>query len=76
MNPLGGCLPILIQMPFLIAMYWVLVGAVELRNAPWIGWITDLTIPTRTIKATGHHGRVDAVQTKTQSSPTRSGGAG
>ena len=44
-NPLGGCLPILIQMPFLIAMYWVLVGAVELRNAPWIGWITDLTIP-------------------------------
>jgi YidC/Oxa1 family membrane protein insertase len=44
-NPLGGCLPILIQMPFLIAMYWVLVGAVELRNAPWIGWITDLSTP-------------------------------
>ncbi|MBL8519565.1 MAG: membrane protein insertase YidC [Betaproteobacteria bacterium] len=44
-NPLGGCLPILVQMPFLIAMYWVLVGAVELRNAPWIGWITDLSTP-------------------------------
>lgn len=44
-NPLGGCLPILIQMPFLIAMYWVLLGAVELRNAPWIGWITDLSTP-------------------------------
>lgn len=44
-NPLGGCLPILIQMPFLIAMYWVLLGAVELRNAPWLGWITDLSIP-------------------------------
>lgn len=44
-NPLGGCLPILIQMPFLIAMYWVLVGAVELRNAPWMGWITDLSTP-------------------------------
>ena len=44
-NPLGGCLPILIQMPFLIAMYWVLLGAVELRNTPWIGWITDLSTP-------------------------------
>ncbi len=44
-NPLGGCLPILIQMPFLIAMYWVLLGAVELRNAPWLGWITDLSTP-------------------------------
>lgn len=44
-NPLGGCLPILIQMPFLIAMYWVLLGAVELRNAPWMGWITDLSTP-------------------------------
>ena len=44
-NPLGGCLPILIQMPFLIAMYWVLLGAVELRNAPWIGWIHDLSTP-------------------------------
>jgi YidC/Oxa1 family membrane protein insertase len=42
-NPLGGCLPILIQMPFFIALYWVLLSAVELRNAPWIGWITDLS---------------------------------
>ena len=44
-NPLGGCLPILVQMPFLIAMYWVLLGAVELRNAPWIGWLADLSTP-------------------------------
>ena len=44
-NPLGGCLPILVQMPFLIAMYWVLLGAVELRNAPWIGWLNDLSTP-------------------------------
>jgi YidC/Oxa1 family membrane protein insertase len=44
-NPLGGCLPILIQMPFFIALYWVLIAAVELRNAPWIGWITDLSTP-------------------------------
>ena len=41
-NPLGGCLPILIQIPVFIALYWVLMGAVELRHAPWIGWIHDL----------------------------------
>ena len=41
-NPLGGCLPILVQMPFFIALYWVLLASVEMRNAPWIGWITDL----------------------------------
>ena len=39
-NPLGGCLPILVQMPFFIALYWVLLSTVEMRNAPWIGWIT------------------------------------
>ncbi len=44
-NPLGGCLPILVQMPFFIALYWVLLGAVELRNAPWIGWLHDLSTP-------------------------------
>ena len=44
-NPLGGCLPILVQMPFFIALYWVLLGAVELRNAPWVGWIADLSTP-------------------------------
>ncbi len=43
-NPLGGCLPILIQIPVFIALYWVLLGSVEMRNAPWIGWITDLSI--------------------------------
>jgi YidC/Oxa1 family membrane protein insertase len=42
-NPLGGCLPILVQMPFFIALYWVLLASVEMRNAPWIGWITDLS---------------------------------
>ena len=41
-NPLGGCLPILVQMPFFIALYWVLLSGVEMRNAPWVGWITDL----------------------------------
>ncbi|MEJ5895258.1 MAG: membrane protein insertase YidC [Aquabacterium sp.] len=43
-NPIGGCLPILIQIPVFIALYWVLLSSVEMRNAPWIGWITDLSI--------------------------------
>jgi YidC/Oxa1 family membrane protein insertase len=42
-NPLGGCLPILVQIPVFIALYWVLLGAVEMRGAPWLGWITDLS---------------------------------
>lgn len=42
-NPLGGCLPIFVQMPFFIALYWVLLASVEMRNAPWIGWIGDLS---------------------------------
>ncbi|WP_374517697.1 membrane protein insertase YidC [Undibacterium squillarum] len=44
-NPFGGCLPILIQMPIFLALYWVLQASVEMRGAPWIGWITDLTSP-------------------------------
>lgn len=42
-NPLGGCLPIVAQMPFFIALYWVLLSSVEMRNAPWLGWINDLS---------------------------------
>ncbi|WP_372527875.1 membrane protein insertase YidC [Piscinibacter sp.] len=42
-NPLGGCLPIFVQMPFFIALYWVLLSSVEMRHTPWIGWITDLS---------------------------------
>ncbi len=44
-NPLGGCFPILIQIPVFIALYWVLLSSVEMRHAPWIGWITDLSAP-------------------------------
>jgi YidC/Oxa1 family membrane protein insertase len=44
-NPLGGCLPILVQIPVFIALYWVLLSAVDLRHAPWIGWIHDLSAP-------------------------------
>lgn len=42
-NPLGGCLPILVQIPVFIALYWALLGAVEMRDAPWVLWITDLS---------------------------------
>lgn len=41
-NPLGGCLPMLIQIPVFIALYWVLLGSVEMRGAPWVLWIQDL----------------------------------
>ncbi|MGY8904746.1 MAG: membrane protein insertase YidC [Burkholderiales bacterium] len=44
-NPLGGCFPILIQIPVFIALYWVLLSSVEMRNAPWILWIKDLSSP-------------------------------
>ncbi len=44
-NPLGGCLPILVQIPVFIALYWVLLASVEMRNAPWVGWIVDLSSP-------------------------------
>ena len=42
-NPLGGCFPILVQIPVFIALYWVLLAAIELRNAPFILWIKDLS---------------------------------
>jgi YidC/Oxa1 family membrane protein insertase len=42
-NPMGGCLPILVQMPVFMALYWVLLESVELRQAPWIFWIKDLS---------------------------------
>lgn len=44
-NPMGGCFPIMIQIPVFIALYWVLLSSVEMRNAPWILWIHDLSSP-------------------------------
>jgi len=44
-NPLGGCMPILVQIPVFIALYWVLLASVELRQAPFMLWITDLSTP-------------------------------
>jgi len=44
-NPMGGCFPMLIQIPVFIALYWVLLSSVEMRHAPWVGWIVDLSAP-------------------------------
>ncbi|MDB5944605.1 MAG: rane protein insertase YidC, partial [Ramlibacter sp.] len=44
-NPMGGCLPIMVQIPVFIALYWVLLSSVEMRGAPWVGWIRDLSAP-------------------------------
>lgn len=44
-NPLGGCFPVVIQIPVFIALYWVLLASVEMRSAPWMGWIQDLAKP-------------------------------
>ena len=42
-NPLGGCFPIAVQIPVFIALYWVLLSTVEMRNAPWVLWVNDLS---------------------------------
>jgi YidC/Oxa1 family membrane protein insertase len=44
-NPMGGCFPIMVQIPVFIALYWVLLSSVEMRNAPWALWIHDLAAP-------------------------------
>jgi YidC/Oxa1 family membrane protein insertase len=44
-NPMGGCFPIMVQIPVFIALYWVLLSTVEMRNAPWAMWIHDLSTP-------------------------------
>ncbi len=44
-NPLGGCLPVIVQMPVFIALYWVLLYSVEMRQAPFVAWIQDLSAP-------------------------------
>jgi YidC/Oxa1 family membrane protein insertase len=42
-NPLGGCLPVMVQIPVFIALYWSILASVEMRYAPFFGWITDLS---------------------------------
>lgn len=56
-NPLGGCLPILVQMPVFLSLYWVLLESVEMRQAPFMLWITDLSIKGSVLHSADHHGR-------------------
>jgi len=44
-NPVGGCMPVVVQIPVFISLYWVLLASVEIRNTPWLGWIHDLAAP-------------------------------
>ena len=44
-NPAGGCLPMIVQIPVFLSLYWVLLASIEIRNAPWLGWIHNLAAP-------------------------------
>ena len=59
-NPAGGCVPMLLTFPIMIAMWAVLQVAIELRGAPWFGWIHDLSAPDPFLRAADSDGR-DAV---------------
>src|SRR5262249_40564726 len=52
-NPAGGCLPMLLQMPLFFALYQVLNGAIDLRQAPFVGWIHDLSAPDHLFSIAG-----------------------
>ena len=68
-NPLGGCWPILIQIPIFIALYWVLLGSVEMRQAPWIGWIQDLSLKDPYFVLPLIYGATMLIQTKLNPTP-------
>ncbi|HEX6549719.1 MAG TPA: membrane protein insertase YidC [Gammaproteobacteria bacterium] len=69
-NPMGGCLPMLIQMPIFFALYYVLVYSVELRQSPWIGWIHDLSAPDPLYILPVVYGVVMFVQQRISPQPT------
>jgi YidC/Oxa1 family membrane protein insertase len=71
-NPLGGCLPVLVQIPVFIALYWVLLGTVEMRNAPWLGWIMDLSVKDPLLRAAADYGRHHVHSDQAQSDAARS----
>ncbi len=58
-NPLAGCLPLLLQMPIFLALYWVLMESVELRHAPWLLWIQELSSDGSVVYFTAVNGRND-----------------
>jgi YidC/Oxa1 family membrane protein insertase len=68
-NPLGGCFPIVIQIPVFIALYWVLLASVELRHAPFVGWIDDLAAPDPWFVLPVLMGATMIVQTKLNPEP-------
>lgn len=69
-NPMGGCLPMLVQMPIFFALYYVLVYSVELRQSPWIGWIHDLSAPDPFYILPVVYGVVMFVQQRVSPQPT------
>ena len=72
-NPVAGCLPIVIQIPVFLAFYWVLLESVEMRQAPFAFWIHDLSSRDPLLHPAGHHGRRDvrAVQAEPRRRRTR-----
>jgi YidC/Oxa1 family membrane protein insertase len=68
-NPLGGCLPVIVQIPVFIALYWVLLYSVEMRQAPFIGWITDLSAADPYFILPGLMGITMIIQTKLNPTP-------
>jgi YidC/Oxa1 family membrane protein insertase len=69
-NPLGGCLPILVQIPVFIALYWVLLGSVEMRHAPFMLWIQDLSATDPYYVLPLLMGATMIIQTKLNPKPT------
>ncbi len=69
-NPMGGCLPMLVQMPIFFALYYVLVYSVELRQSPWLGWIHDLSAPDPLYNLPVVYGVVMFVQQRISPQPT------
>ena len=68
-NPFGGCLPMLVQIPVFIALYWVLLGSVELRHAPFVGWLSDLSAPDPFFTLSLMFGAAMYMQTKLSPAP-------
>ena len=74
-NPLAGCLPMVVQIPVFISFYWVLVESVEMRQAPFLMWINDLSAHDRVLRAAAAHGRRDvrAVQAESRAAGSDAG---
>lgn len=70
-NPLGGCLPVVVQIPVFISLYWVLLASVEIRNAPWLGWIHNLAAPDPFFILPDRDGRIHVPDPENESASTR-----